>query len=584
MSLNSLSYEQTDVITEVRDLDSLGSKAIFDQVNVKDYGAVGDGVTDDTSAINLALTEAASIGGSLVGGEGDTYLVSVVAIPNGVKEFNFSKSTIKGTSPVDNSVVVTLDASVEKCTVKANIDMSGGDYIGIESYGSDNVFEDCRIYGFTNHATENRYGILLRAGADNNIIRNNTIECYTSPTTTHIGIDLVGTDGDEDGWGGFYTGAAIEPTLACKYNRIIDNTITNGTHAIVCLSSIANQINSNMIIDASHRGIYVSSASSKNIISGNTIENSGSSGILLGYCSYRNEVSGNMIFNDNDAHGEAAINITTGASYNSIAKNIINSSHNYGVYLGVNMVGNVVDGNIIKDYYQCGIALENEWQDTPNGLAVYSRSNYTAPAIGSTWATIDSELNVIQNNIIDDEYTGRTMGGIYVAQLGSDYKMQDNIIRNNSIIRPYATSYPICFYEDTTGYLIDNVLENNYIKDANITYMYFSRGRSHFKKMSGNSGLDTDVWTFADGDTTPSVGKGGFFKCANTSATSITDFDEGFDSQEIKVKLDQNTQINYGGGYIHTKASGNISGSTALSEWVTFKNYLGVWYEIGRSF
>ena len=163
MSLNSLSYEQTDWNKEVLDNDqnssddtrltALEGKAIFDQVNVKDYGAVGDGVTDDTSAINLALTEAASIGGSLVGGEGDTYLVSVVAIPNGVKEFNFSKSTIKGTSPVDNSVVVTLDASVEKCTVKANIDMSGGDYIGIESYGSDNVFEDCRIYGFTNHAT-----------------------------------------------------------------------------------------------------------------------------------------------------------------------------------------------------------------------------------------------------------------------------------------------------------------------------------------------------------------------------------------------------------------------------------------------
>lgn len=47
--------------------------------------------------------------------------------------------------------------------------------------------------------------------------------------------------------------------------------------------------------------------------------------------------------------------------------------------------------------------------------------------------------------------------------------------------------------------------------------------------------LTTSVTTFDDGDTTPSVDKNHLFKTANTSATTITDFNDGVTGQVIWV-------------------------------------------------
>ena len=53
---------------------------------------------------------------------------------------------------------------------------------------------------------------------------------------------------------------------------------------------------------------------------------------------------------------------------------------------------------------------------------------------------------------------------------------------------------------------------------------------------------------FADGDATPSVADGSRFYTANTSATTITDFDDGYNGQEIVVLIDDaNTTIDFSG-------------------------------------
>ena len=51
-----------------------------DQVNVKAYGAVGDGVTNDTAAFNAALKSLANAGGGVCLVPKGTYLISASGI------------------------------------------------------------------------------------------------------------------------------------------------------------------------------------------------------------------------------------------------------------------------------------------------------------------------------------------------------------------------------------------------------------------------------------------------------------------------------------------------------------------------
>lgn len=69
---------------------------IYDQsiyFNVKDYGALGDGIADDTTAIQDTITAAAVLGGIVFIPAG-TYLVSTLTVANGVEIFGIGNKSI----------------------------------------------------------------------------------------------------------------------------------------------------------------------------------------------------------------------------------------------------------------------------------------------------------------------------------------------------------------------------------------------------------------------------------------------------------------------------------------------------------
>jgi hypothetical protein len=76
--LTGSSWTQTGSGAVTRTVD----EKLKDVVSVKDFGAVGDGVVDDTAAIQAAAN--ASVGKTLLLGQSETYLISSVDFPAGV--------------------------------------------------------------------------------------------------------------------------------------------------------------------------------------------------------------------------------------------------------------------------------------------------------------------------------------------------------------------------------------------------------------------------------------------------------------------------------------------------------------------
>lgn len=79
-----------------------------DTVSVKDFGATGDGATDDTAAINACLT-AAKLGAKKVFFPAGRYMITQVVIPGGLEVFGVSIGYFGNTLADDNSVLWQVD-------------------------------------------------------------------------------------------------------------------------------------------------------------------------------------------------------------------------------------------------------------------------------------------------------------------------------------------------------------------------------------------------------------------------------------------------------------------------------------------
>lgn len=189
-----------------------------DMVSVKDFGAVGDGVADDTAAIQAAIDYATSIGGQRVLGSGLTYkTTSPIIIKDDVKlDLQGGKilSVLSGT----NDYGVRLRNRAEVCNGEIEVQSSGspGSQAGIHAplvigpfYGDGGTVASPSVdEGVTGWAARNlklwtnrdgKVCIQVTGGANNGIIEN--IEAPSSSTlfgVVHLDWGYVGTISSAD--------------------------------------------------------------------------------------------------------------------------------------------------------------------------------------------------------------------------------------------------------------------------------------------------------------------------------------------------------------------------------------------------
>lgn len=488
-----------------------------ESVSVKDFGAVGDGVTDDTAAIQAAI-DYAEANTKVIYFPSGTFSVSTLSITNGIRGISCD-GIIKGQGSAAAATIVIGEtgAGVSNAVFNLRMDQSAGDLVAVKAYDIVGcTFDQCQIYGFVNSATTNHYAFWCIGPCLRNMFTNNHITLYDTPTQRGFGIALYGPEGASE-YGGFFTGALVQSATPANENIIANNTIINGSYAVSLQYAEECIVDGNYCRNQNHRGMYIAVAALRNVISNNQIVDFLSSAVLLGYNAWHNVVSGNSCYSSGVyASGEAAININTGSSYNLISGNTIESPTNYGIYMGADMRSNVVQGNYISNHYLSAIGLDNDFIAVRPANSSYSRPNYGAPPAPYTaWSYVNSSDNVIKNNTIGIGYTGRNTAAIEVSQINGPNTTQvtRTIITGNDVISADNILYNLWFYADTDGRFFGTNVTNNNFNSGNSEASYNASGATTWAARityyADNEQFDEVIngepISFADGDATPSV-------------------------------------------------------------------------------
>lgn len=563
--------------------------------------------SDDTARVQRAIDYAATNRLNILGTE--EYTVNSIRIKNGVKSF-IVNGRIKGKGTSQNGIVQIDGGSkfggqtVEGCTVSVNLDMSAGDTMGIYADGSLNcVIEHCKIDGFTDD-TNKKYGIYLHHNSRGNIVRNNIVKGSLKPTGAYQ--FMIIAIGETLAWGGYFDGSGGTVSRATKpvlENQIYNNTCLNGTHGVVLNGAEKSIVTNNVCKYNSHRAIVLEPVCFENLVSNNQLIGYGSAAVIVAYGSNNNLIANNECF-DGDltimpADGEGSITVYVGSKDNKLIGNKINSQRRYGIYLACDVKDNVVENNDVAGYRLAAVAIESDW--IPSGAdpmnrgtlptdAKYSRPNYGTPPTNSTgvqslkWAFGNAERNVVQNNTLSPGSAAST--AIYLAQMGDTTSLQNNVVQNNTV-KDMPTGYHYLYvFEELANKIVNNTLKNNnFLGGTSVTIAKFwmSRWRNHFNSQSGNTFIDTIKINFPNGDTAPSVKYGGEFWFANAAATSVTNFTDGVDGQEILVRLDANTTLVHSSASLRLKGNVNVTTANA-NQFIRFRNFTGIWFEMYRNF
>jgi parallel beta-helix repeat protein len=398
---------QEESVDRIEDFDILKLKNI-PWVDVREYGAKGDGSTDDTVAIQAAI-DSLSSGGVIFFPLGTYNTDTTLAIGNGVSLVGFSKKgsiiykTTGGTggagrvienenygSSYDENIIIK-DLTIRGTYQSASSDYEHNHCIGL--YKTRHVtIENCYLYDAGGD------GISARQAENTTIRKNEIYNCGRngiSPTAGSFLIEenkISGITGD-NGPGAIIDGEPNNTSESLDIT-IRKNNIDATANGIVLAdlqtatggtTMISGTIEDNDI-DGGSRGVYIKSTNSikakKIKVIGNDIVGA-DRGIHL-------DSLDRVVIKDNyiDSTAEASYGIDINANYLRIEDNIVIHSTNYTIGDANGKTGNIIMGNVSSGY---STVLKNSTN-------CIMKANIFDATTGLTVQGTSAEKNIITEN------------------------------------------------------------------------------------------------------------------------------------------------------------------------------------------
>lgn len=375
-------------------------------VNVKSFGAIGDGIADDTEAIRNAYAYAKSVGKALVF-DGGTYLISgsiyiekdahIIGLGNPtIKKIPCQMQTITNAINAGDSVVTVANASVfavgqdviigtqadgYSATVGTITNISGNN-ITIEGYKSDGIRKS---YSANTAFIATAFSIITT--------NSNATNC------DNITIEGITFDGNkQSGEPTNYMLAPVHIDPKNANNFTIQNcTIKNsGSDGISDQSNGKSIIKNNRIYDCAGKGIHVGFTFDRAIVDGNHIENCEYCGVFWCFNVTHMVVTNNIIKNckrgfdgiSNDGQ-EACPDAKS-----VVTNNILVGCTEYDIYIqGINARLIFSNNNLINSVI--GVKMNNSQN------VIVMGNIFDAPTTNAVQVIGAANNIVISNNIID---------------------------------------------------------------------------------------------------------------------------------------------------------------------------------------